>query len=159
MNRLKNIEKHKPLSIICSDISMASEYIENLPNEAYRLMKRLTPGPYTFIFKANRNLPRATLSNQKNKNIGVRVPDNIYIRTLLEIHKSPLTTTSVFSEDEYVTDVEELDHLYGKQVQGIIDGGTVEVGYSTIIDFSEGNMNIIREGKGIEELNEYRTDL
>jgi tRNA threonylcarbamoyl adenosine modification protein (Sua5/YciO/YrdC/YwlC family) len=155
MNRLKNMEKNKPLSLLCADISMASEFIENLPNDAHRMMKRLTPGPYTFIFKANRNLPRATLSNQKNKFIGIRIPDNIYIQTLLQVHKNPLTSTSVFSEGEFTTQIDDLEINYGKKLDGIINGGDLELEFSTILDFSNGFPEIIREGKGIEAVREF----
>lgn len=153
--RLKNIEKNKPLSLLCPDISTASDYIENLPNEAYRLMKRITPGPFTFILKANKNLPRASLANQKSKSIGIRIPDSIFIQELLKIHKSTLCSTSVFSNDEYLTDIEGLENLYGDKVEGIIDGGVLKIEVSTIIDFSSGNMEILREGKGMELLQDY----
>jgi tRNA threonylcarbamoyl adenosine modification protein (Sua5/YciO/YrdC/YwlC family) len=150
--KLKDIDKNQPLALLCPDISTASDFIENLPNNAFRLMKRITPGPFTFILKANKNLPRVTLSNHKTKNIGIRIPDNIYLQELLRIHKGTLTSTSVLSNDEYVTDIEDLEKLYGDKVEGIINGGILRVELSTIIDFSSGEMEILREGKGMELL-------
>ncbi len=150
--RLKNIPKNKPLSLLCPDISTAANYVEYLPNEAFHIMKKIIPGPFTFILRANKNLPRASLSNQKSKSIGIRIPDSIYIQELLKIHKNTLCSTSVFSEDEYITSIEDLEELYGDKVDGIVDGGIVKVEVSTILDFTSGEMEIIREGKGIELL-------
>jgi tRNA threonylcarbamoyl adenosine modification protein (Sua5/YciO/YrdC/YwlC family) len=152
--KLKNIDKHKPLSLLCPDISTASQFIENLPNEAFRLMKRITPGPFTFILKANKNLPRASLSNHKSKQIGIRIPDCVFIQELLRIHGGTICSTSVFSEDEYITDIEDLDKAFGDKLSGIVDGGILKVEVSTIIDFSDGNMVVVREGKGMELLND-----
>ena len=63
LHELKNTDKHKPLSLLCPDISTASEYVESLPNDAFKLMKRITPGPFTFILKANKNIPRWAVVN------------------------------------------------------------------------------------------------
>lgn len=155
---LKDLEKHKPLSLLCASISIASELVENLPNTAFRLMKKITPGPFTFIFKANKNIPRVSLTNQKTKSIGIRIPDNLFIQSLLEIHKSTVTGTSVYGMDEYTSNAEEIDRVYGKKVNATIDGGFIKQELSTIIDFSSGDMEITREGKGIEILKEYSGD-
>ncbi len=155
---LKDLEKHKPLSLLCASISIASELVENLPNTAFRLMKKITPGPFTFIFKANKNIPRVSLTNQKTKSIGIRIPDNLFIQSLLEIHKSTVTGTSVYGLDEYTLNAEEIDKVYGKKVNATIDGGSIKQELSTIIDFSSGDMEITREGKGIETLREYSGD-
>ena len=152
---LKNLEKTKPLSLLCPSISVASEFIENIPNSAYRLMKKITPGPFTFIFKANKNIPRASLTNQKTKDIGIRIPDNIYLQSLLELHGNTLTGTSVYSSDEYIISADEIEELYGKKIKGIINGGILKQELSTIIDFSSGDMEIIREGKGIELIENF----
>ena len=77
--KLKSLDKKKPLSLLCSDISTATHFVEQLPNEAFRLMKKITPGPFTFIFKANKNMPRINLTNEKTKHIGIRIPDHIYL--------------------------------------------------------------------------------
>jgi len=152
---LKNLEKTKPLSLLCPSISVASEFIENIPNSAYRLMKKITPGPFTFIFKANKNIPRVSLTNQKTKDIGIRIPDNIYLQSLLELHGNTLTGTSVYSSDEYIISADDIEDLYGKKVKGIINGGILKHELSTIIDFSSGDMEIIREGKGIELIENF----
>ena len=156
---LKDLEKHKPLSLLCASISVASELVENLPNTAFRLMKKITPGPFTFIFKANKNIPRVSLTNQKTKSIGIRIPDNLFIQSLLEIHQSTVTGTSVYGMDEYTSNAEEIDRVYGKKVSATIDGGFIKQELSTIIDFSSGDMEITREGKGYEILKEFSGDL
>jgi len=150
--RLKSLDKKKPLSMLCPDISTAADFVEQLPNEAFKLMKRITPGPFTFIFKANKNTPRINLTNEKTKQIGIRIPDNIYLLELLKIHEKCLISTSVVTNDEYLTETDDLDEIYGNQVEGIIDGGITEVEMSTIIDYTSGEMELLREGKGFDLL-------
>jgi tRNA threonylcarbamoyl adenosine modification protein (Sua5/YciO/YrdC/YwlC family) len=135
---LKKLDKTKPLSLLCKDISMASQFIEYLPNEAYRLMKKITPKP--------------CIIHHKDKHIGIRFPDHIYLQELLKIHDSPLTSTSVITDDEYLTNVEDLNSQFGEKVDGIVEGGLILVEPSTIIDFTGDQMIIIREGKGIEKI-------
>lgn len=147
---LKDLPKNKPLSLLCRDISMASQFIEYLPNPAYRLMKKITPGPYTFILKANKLLPKPCVSHHRDKHIGIRFPNHIYLQELLAIHDSPLTSTSVFSNDIFVTDIDDLEDLYGHRVQGIVDGGIVQVDMSTILDFTSDDLVVVREGKGYD---------
>ncbi|EMO85166.1 L-threonylcarbamoyladenylate synthase [Leptospira santarosai] len=149
---LKNIPKNQPLSLICPSISVASNYIEYLSNDAFRLMKKITPGPFTFITRANKHLPRISFSNQKEKQIGIRIPDAIYLQKLLKIHPNPLTSTSVFANDEFVIEVDLLERIYGARVEGIVDGGIVKVELSTILDLTGDKVAIIREGKGFEFL-------
>lgn len=149
---LKNIPKNQPLSLVCPNISVASNYMESLPNEAFRLMKRITPGPFTFIAKANKHLPRVSFSNQKEKQIGIRIPDSVYLQELMKLHPNPLTTTSVFAGDEFIIEVDSLEEIYGSRVEGIVDGGIVEVELSTILDVTGDEIVVVREGKGAELL-------
>ncbi|MDV6234032.1 L-threonylcarbamoyladenylate synthase [Leptospira ellisii] len=149
---LKNIPKNQPLSLVCPNISVASNYMESLPNEAFRLMKRVTPGPFTFIAKANKHLPRVSFSNQKEKQIGIRIPDSVYLQELMKLHPNPLTTTSVFANDEFIIEVDSLEEIYGNRVEGIVDGGIVDVELSTILDVTGDGVVVVREGKGAELL-------
>ena len=152
LHELKNTDKHKPLSLLCPDISTASEYVESLPNDAFKLMKRITPGPFTFILKANKNIPRWAVVNTKVKTIGIRIPESIFLQELLKVHDDPITCTSVFTGDEYLTNIDDLEELYGNRVTGIIDGGIAKVETSTILDFTNDEMEIIREGKGFDRI-------
>lgn len=152
LHELKNTDKNKPLSLLCPDISTASEYVESLPNEAFKLMKRITPGPFTFILKANKNIPRWTTANTKAKTIGIRIPDSIFIQELLRVHEGTITCTSVFTGDEYLTDIDDLEDLFGSRVSGIIDGGIAKVETSTVLDFTNDEMEVLREGKGFDRI-------
>lgn len=152
LQELKHADKNKPLSLLCPDISTASEFVETLPNDAFKLMKRITPGPFTFILKANRNIPRWAVVNPKAKTIGIRIPENIFLQELLKVHEGTLTCTSVFTGDEYLTDINDLDDLFGNQVEAIVDGGIAKVETSTVIDFTNEEMEVLREGKGFERI-------
>ncbi|MCZ8154817.1 MAG: L-threonylcarbamoyladenylate synthase [Leptospira sp.] len=147
---LKKLPKDKPLSLLCKDISMASKYIEYLPNPTYRLMKKITPGPFTFILKANKNLPKPSFSHHKDKHIGIRFPNHIYLQSLLEIHQSPITSTSASTDDDFIIDIDDLDSKYAKNVTSIIDGGIVKVELSTILDCTGDDIKVVREGLGYE---------
>ena len=147
---IKKLPKDKPLSLLCKDISMASHFIEYLPNSAYRFMKRVTPGPFTFVLKANKNLPKPSIAHHKDKQIGIRIPDHIYLQELLKIHDSPLTSTSAFSDDEFIIDIDDLESIYGNLVDGIIDGGIVKIELSTMIQIHDDSLELIRAGKGYE---------
>lgn len=148
--QIRKLPKDKPLSLLCKDISMASEFIEFMPNSAYRMIKRIIPGPFTFIFKANKNLPKPSVAHHKDKHIGIRFPNHIYLNNLLEIHNSPLTSTSAFTDDQFIIDIDDLDTIYGSKVNGIVDGGIVKIETSTVIDFTKDEPSVIREGKGFE---------
>ncbi len=149
---IKKLPKDKPLSLLCKDISMASHFIEYLPNSAYRFMKRVTPGPFTFVLKANKNLPKPSIAHHKDKQIGIRIPDHIYLQELLKIHESPLTSTSAFSNDEFIIDIDDLDTIYGNLVEGILDGGIVKTELSTMIQINDDSIELIRAGKGYEQI-------
>ncbi|WCL49537.1 L-threonylcarbamoyladenylate synthase [Leptospira sp. GIMC2001] len=149
---LKNMPKNKPISLLCRDISEASQFIEHLPNQTYKMMKKFSPGPYTFILKANKNLPKPCVIHHKDRHIGIRFPDHIYLQELLKIHDGPLTSTSVLTNDEYLTDIDDLELLYGQKVEGVIDGGLLQVEMSTILDCTEETLKVVREGKGFSEL-------
>ncbi|BDA77087.1 threonylcarbamoyl-AMP synthase [Leptospira kobayashii] len=150
---LRKLPKDKPLSLLCKDISMASHMIEYLPNPTYKLMKKITPGPFTFILKANKNLPKPSIANSKDRHIGIRIPGHNFLEELLKIHDSTLTSTSAFTNDEFLIDIDDLEAVYGSHVAAIIDGGIVKVEPSTILDCTEDKIKVIREGKGFSDLN------
>lgn len=147
---LKKLPKDKPLSLLCKDISMASHMIEYLPNPTYRLMKKITPGPFTFILKASKNLPKPSFAHHKDRHIGIRFPGHLYLQKLLEIHDSPITAAAASTNDEFIIDIDDLESIYGKSVASIIDGGIVKVEVSTILDCTEDKIKVIREGLGFE---------
>lgn len=150
--KLKKLPKDKPLSLLCKDISMASQMIEYLPNPTYRLMKKITPGPFTFILKASKNLPKPSFIHHRDKHIGLRIPGNLLLEALLNVHDAPITCTSALTDDDFIIDIDALEALYGRHVKSIIDGGIVKVETSTILDCTEDKIKIIREGLGIEKV-------
>jgi len=150
--KLKNINPQKTnLSIICHDLSNISEYAK-VDNATFKLMKKNLPGPFTFILNATNNLPKIY---KNRKEVGIRIPDNHIIRTLVNELGNPILTTSIHDDDEimeYSTDPELIYEKYDNIVDVVIDGGYGDFQPSTVIDCrsSEGH-EIIRQGKGILE--------
>lgn len=138
-------------SMLCSSLSMASEYVRPMDKNTFSLLKGCLPGPYTFVMDANNNVPRNYLN--PNKTIGIRVPDNNILRTIIEAMGCPLIGTSVRREDadqetEYLTDAELINEDFGNRVDLVVDGGIGDDQPSTVIDCSGGNLEVIRYGKG-----------
>ena len=145
--RIKKIDRKKPLSIILPDISAISEYVKFVSNDAFRIMKKAYPGPYTFIFPASKLVPGLLMTNQKT--IGVRIPDNKIALELVKTLGSPILSTSVNTpEGDYVIDPDDMGKELGNQIDLIIDVGIKVSNPSTVVDFSGGNVDIIRKGKG-----------
>lgn len=144
--KLKGINPDKTdLSIICSDISMASEY-SRIGNRSFKLLKQFAPGPYTFLFKSASTLPKAFKSR---KTVGIRIPDCAFDRQLVEALGNPLITTSIEYEDsDYAINPDLIAETYDNKVDIMVKGtdGTTDV--STIIDCTEDSPTIIREGLG-----------
>ena len=150
--RLKGFSLKKArYSMLCSSLSMASEYVRPMDRDTYSLLRDCLPGPYTFIMDANSNVPRNYLN--PNKTIGVRVPDNPILQAIVEAVGSPLIGTSVRTVDddrevEYITDPELIHEAFGNQVDIVVDAGIGEDEPSTVVDCSGGQMELIRQGKG-----------
>ena len=145
--RIKKIDKKKPLSIVLTDISMMSEYVKFVSNDAFKIMKKAFPGPYTFIFKASKLVPELLITNQKT--IGVRIPNNKIALELVKTLNSAILSTSVNTpEGDYVIDPDNLDKELRNQIDLIIDVGIKSSNPSTVVDFSGGNIDVIRKGKG-----------
>lgn len=144
--RLKSINPEKTnLSIICSDIAMASEYA-SFNNSTFRLLKELTPGPFTFLCKAAHSLPAAF---KRRKVVGVRIPDCNLDRQLAAALGHPLLTTSIRYEDsDYAINPELIEEAYNDKVDLIIEGKDGSLIPSTILDCTGPDVEIIREGAG-----------
>lgn len=146
--RLKNTKIEKAdFSFIFHDLSQLSEYTKHVSTSIYKLIKRNTPGPFTFILEANSNIPK--LFKHKKKTIGIRIPNNNIIREITKELGYPLITTSVHDDDtiiEYTTDPELIYEKYKNQVDIVIDGGFGSNIPSTIIDCTNDDFEIIREG-------------
>jgi tRNA threonylcarbamoyl adenosine modification protein (Sua5/YciO/YrdC/YwlC family) len=143
---IKGKDRHKPLSFICSDLKDISQYAQ-VSNYAYKTMKRLLPGPYTFILQATRLVPKIMLT--KRKTVGIRIPDNTICLALVRELGHPIITTSVSKPDEQLyNDPQEIhDRLKGR-LDMVIDGGIMAAVHSTIVDLTEETPEILRIGRG-----------
>jgi tRNA threonylcarbamoyl adenosine modification protein (Sua5/YciO/YrdC/YwlC family) len=142
------IEKSQ-FSFICHDLSHLSDYAKPIPNNVFKLMKRNLPGPFTFILEANNNVPR--YFKGKKKTVGIRVPDNNIIREIVRELGNPIFSSSIHDKDEiigYTTDPELIHDDWGEKADIVIDGGYSGNEVSTIVDCTNDEINIIREGKG-----------
>lgn len=147
--RLKDIDpKKNNLSIICYDLSSISEYAK-VDNATFKLMKRNLPGPFTFILNGTTRLPKIF---RNRKEVGIRMPDNPIIREIARLLDAPIMTTTLpHDEDEdieYVTDPELIDEKWGERVDLVIDGGIGNMEGSTVVDCTQGEAEIVRQGAG-----------
>jgi len=146
IHRLKRTDANKPLSFICSDLKDISRYAY-VSNYAYKTMKRLLPGAYTFILKATKLVPKIALTKQKT--VGIRIPDNKICLALVKELGHPIISTSVYKPDESLyNDPNEIEVRFGKQLDLVIDGEVIVAEHSSIIDLSDDLPKVIRKGKG-----------
>lgn len=147
--KLKGIDPRKHnLSFICYDLSHISEYAK-VSNAVFKTMKKNLPGPFTFILEGNNKLPKLF---KEKKTVGIRVPDNNIIRSIVNELGNPIMSASVKDNDEileYFTDPELIHEKFEGLVDIVIDGGYGEIEPSTIVDCTTDEIEIIRQGKGI----------
>lgn len=144
--QLKRREKSKPFSFICSDLTHISRYAK-VTNYAYRTMKRLLPGPYTFILEGSRLVPKILLT--KRKTAGIRVPANeICLALVRELGNPIISTSAVPPEGEILHDASLLHDLFGRQVDAVIDGSPVPGEPSSVISLIGDTPQILRRGAG-----------
>ncbi|WP_153913074.1 L-threonylcarbamoyladenylate synthase [Shewanella sp. TC10] len=148
MVRIRKIDNDNNFSLMCRDLSELANFAR-VDNQAYRLLKSCTPGPYTFIFKASKEVPRR-LQCDKKKTIGIRVPDNLIALALLEALEAPIMSTSLVMPDEEFaeSDPEHIRDILEHSVDAIIHGGYLAENQTTVIDMSDGDIEIVREGAG-----------
>ena len=146
IHRLKKLDGKKPLSFICSDLKDISQYAY-VSNYAYKMMKRLLPGAYTFILKATKLVPKIAMTKQNT--VGIRIPDNKICLSLVRELGHPIISTSVNKPDEGLyNDPAEIEERFGKQLDLVIDGGVIVSEHSSIIDLTDDFPKVIRVGKG-----------
>lgn len=147
--RIKGIKLAKAnWSFICPDLSHLSDYVRQIDTATFKILKRALPGPYTFILPGSNSLPK---DFKKKKTVGIRIPDNSIAQALVRELGNPIVSTSIYDEDElleYTTDPELIYEKWRNLVDVVIDGGYGDNVASTVIDLSEGEPEIIREGKG-----------
>jgi len=149
--RIRQVSSRHNFTLVCRDLSEISTYAK-VGNQEYRLMKSLTPGPFTFILKASREVPRR-LQNPKRKTIGLRVPENRIAHAMLEEHGEPImSSTLILPNDEFpMTDAEDIREQLEHLVDLVIDGGHCVNQPTTVVDLSNDSPAVTRQGRGIYE--------
>ncbi|PKP11804.1 MAG: threonylcarbamoyl-AMP synthase [Bacteroidetes bacterium HGW-Bacteroidetes-4] len=149
--RIRGIDLEKAhFSFLFYDLSQIADYTSHLANDVFKLMKRNFPGPFTFVVEANNKIPR--IFKARKKTVGIRVPDNEIIRTIIKELGNPILTSSIHDEDEiieYTTDPELIHEKYEHLVDVVIDGGYGDNEPSTVVDCTTEEFVILRQGKGV----------
>ena len=148
IRRIRNLDPDHNLTLMCKDLSEISTYAR-VGNTAFRLMKALTPGPYTFLLMASRDVPKR-LQHPKRKTIGLRVPDHPIAQALLmELDQPILSTSLILPGEEFPETVaDEIRNVLGNQVDLIIDGGICGMEPTTVVSLIDDSPEIVRPGKG-----------
>lgn len=148
IRRIRKVDERHNFTLVCRDLSEISNYAK-VDNSAYRLLKSLTPGPYTFILKATREVPRR-LQNPRRKTIGLRVPGNSIARALLESLGEPLISSTLVlpGDDRPMTEPEEIRDQLGDQVELVVAGGNCGLEPTTVLDLTEETPRVMRRGRG-----------
>ncbi len=151
MAKIKGIRVDKAVfSLIVHDFSHLTDYTRPMSNTVYKLMKRCLPGPFTFILEANANITR--MMNSRRKTVGIRIPDNPVILALAQELGEPIVSTSLHDDDEilkFPTDPDAIFDLYGDKVDVVVNGGYGNNEESTIVDCTQDEPVIIRQGLGV----------
>lgn len=149
IRKIRQLDKDHNLTLLCRDLSEIAVYAK-INNPAYRMIKSLTPGPYTFLLRATKDVPRR-FQHPKRKTIGLRVPENRIILDLLESLGEPMLSTSLILSDDGIPmfELDEISDRLGSQVDIIIDGGACGIEETTVIDLLDDHPVLIRQGKGV----------
>jgi tRNA threonylcarbamoyl adenosine modification protein (Sua5/YciO/YrdC/YwlC family) len=144
---LKKMDPKKPLSILIADLRAVGRYARGVSTPSYRLLKRVLPGAFTFIFEASSEVPKIML--RKRRTIGIRMPDHPVTQALLAELDEPLLSTSIRNpDDDFVNDPGEIEARYGGQIDMVIDSGPLLPNPSTVVDLSGSEAVLVRDGKG-----------
>lgn len=145
---IRKTDKHHNFTLVCSDLSEISTYAR-VDNWAYRLLRSLTPGPYTFILQATRQVPKR-LQNPKRRTIGLRVPDHPVVQAILKELGEPIMSSTLMlpGADLPLNDAFEIEEKIGDRIEMIVDAGPTGIEPTSVIDLSGGSVTILREGRG-----------
>ncbi len=148
IHRIRQTDKTHNFTLVCADLSEISVYAR-VDNWAYRMIRSLTPGPYTFVLPATREVPKR-LQNPKRRTIGMRVPDHRLVQVLLEALGEPImsSTLTLPGDTMPLTDPLEIEDRIGHQIEAIIDAGPAGIEPTTVLDLSGGSVEILRVGRG-----------
>ncbi|NNC77932.1 MAG: threonylcarbamoyl-AMP synthase [Woeseiaceae bacterium] len=148
IRRIRQTDKDHNFTLVCSDLSEISAYAR-VDNWAYRLLRSLTPGPYTFILPATREVPKR-LQNPKRRTIGLRVPDHQLVHDMLDTLGEPImsSTLALPGDDLPLTNAQDIEDRVGHMVDVIIDAGPVGIEPTTVLDLTHGTVEVLRQGRG-----------
>ena len=148
LRRIRGLDDKQLLSLVCRDLSELASYAR-VDNAQYRLLKLGTPGPFTFVLEASKEVPRR-ISHPQRKTIGLRVPEHSVLLDLLELHEGPLLATTLIlpGETEPLNDPEEIRDRLEKQVAGVIEAGACPSAPTTVIDLTTSPPEMLRLGRG-----------
>jgi tRNA threonylcarbamoyl adenosine modification protein (Sua5/YciO/YrdC/YwlC family) len=148
IRQIRRTDKKHNFTLVCADLSEISLYAR-VDNWAYRLIKSLTPGPYTFILPATREVPKM-LQNPKRRTIGLRVPEHPLVHAMLDALQEPImsSTLTLPGDDRPLTDPIEIEDRIGSQIEAIIDCGPPGLDPTSVLDLSKGTIDVLRIGRG-----------
>ena len=148
IRRLRRLDRHHNFTLVAANLKQVSQFAK-IDNEQYRLIKSLTPGAYTFILNAKRLVPNR-LVHPKRKTIGIRIPDNVIVQALLEEMGEPIMSSSLIlpNAESAMGDPEQIRAMLEHEVDLVIDGGIVGEQPSTVIDWHEKHIKVVRRGLG-----------
>ena len=148
LRRIRQVDERHHLTLLCRDLSELASHAR-VDNAQFRRLKAGTPGPFTFILEASKEVPRR-VSHPQRKTIGLRVPDHPALRELLALHGAPLLGTTLIlpGEDEPLNDAEAIVEQLGHQIAGVIDAGACPLAPTTVVDLSGDAPEVLRRGRG-----------
>ena len=148
LRRIRQVDDKHHLTLLCRDLRELANYAR-VDNAQFRLLKNATPGPFTFILEASKEVPRR-VSHPQRKTIGLRVPEHPALQALLEVHGAPLLATTLIlpGETEPLNDPEEILERLDKQIAGVIDSGACPLAPTTVVDLSGDAPEVLRRGRG-----------
>ena len=148
LRRIRQVDDKHHLTLLCRDLRELANYAR-VDNAQFRLLKNATPGPFTFILEASKEVPRR-VSHPQRKTIGLRLPEHPALQALLEVHGAPLLATTLIlpGETEPLNDPEEILARLDKQIAGVIDSGACPLEPTTVVDLSGDAPEVLRRGRG-----------
>lgn len=148
LRKIRQVDEKHHLTLLCKDLSELANYAR-VDNQQFRFIKSLTPGAYTFVLEASKEVPRR-VSHPQRKTIGLRVPDHHTLQELLALHGKPLLATTLIppSETEALNDPQDIRERFEHQLAAVLDCGACHNQPTTVIDLSNGEPTLIRQGRG-----------
>ena len=148
LRRIRGVDDKHPLTLLCRDLSELASYAR-VDNRQFRLLKSATPGPYTFILEASKEVPRR-LSHPSRKTIGLRLPDHRVLQELLALHNAPLLATTLIApgDSEPLNDATDIRQRFEHQIAAVINAGACPREPTTVLDLSGDEPALIRQGRG-----------